>query len=177
MAQLWLDDATGLGWCVLPLGSAALTLAAWPPRVRAESAHAGDASHDVRLVPISTAEGTVWSLLVGALRTVHVGGQPVALGLRALADRDEIRIEGVGTMFFSTETLAMVEPFPHTDRDYFCARCKLQIRPGDPAVRCPGCGVWHHQGERECWTYAPKCAMCDYPTALDAGFRWTPEDL
>ena len=47
-------------------------------------------------------------------------------------------------------------------------------------VTCPQCGVWHHQRETDalrCWTYSPHCAMCDQPTDLSAGYRWTPQGL
>jgi hypothetical protein len=131
----------------------------------------------VLLVPSRGPDGTAWTLVAARSVPVHVGGRPLSLGLRVLADRDEIRVEGAGTVFFSTEVLPRVEPFPIRDRQLFCGRCKDPLVPEKPAVRCPDCGVWHHQCERRgCWTYAEKCAMCDRATALDQGFRWTPED-
>ena len=50
------------------------------------------------------------------------------------------------------------------------------------AVRCPNqrCGAWHHQDAAQsldCWTYGPTCNLCGRSTQLDAGFRWTPEEL
>jgi len=45
-------------------------------------------------------------------------------------------------------------------------------------VRCPQCGVWHHQSdELPCWVYSSSCSLCDHPTALDAGYRWIPGEL
>lgn len=177
MAHLWIADPECGGWCVLPLERVSHTLAVTPPRPAARSPEPGADPSDVRLVPASGDGGPAWMLIAGPARAVSVCGRPLALGVRVLSDRDEIRVEGVGTMFFSTETLARIEPFPHADRGFHCARCKLALEPGAPAVRCPACGVWHHQAERRgCWTYAPACAMCDQATDPVAGFRWTPDD-
>ena len=113
---------------------------------------------------------------------VRVNGMPLDLGIHVLRDRDELRV-GNTRAFFSAESLAVVEPFPGSERPTLCPRCKLEIEAGKAAVRCPKCRVWHHQcpGEPDklgCWLYSEKCAAdCGQPTALDAGFRWTPEDL
>jgi len=105
----------------------------------------------------------------------HVNGTPLVLGVRVLADRDALRV-GQVRMFFSTETLPHAETYPADAPEVACARCRSPLRPGDPAVRCPSCGVWHHEAEgRRCWTYDSRCANCDQPTALDTGWRWTPE--
>jgi hypothetical protein len=177
MAHLWIADPAGGGWCVLPLEPVPHSLVTSPPRPAGDSPAADADPRDVRLVPAGGPEGTAWTLIAGSARSVGVCGRPLPLGIRVLSDRDEIRIEGVGTMFFATETLARVEPFPHADREFFCARCKIRLEPLVPSVRCPACGVWHHQAEpRACWTYAPACAMCAQPTDLDAGFRWAPDD-
>ena len=101
-----------------------------------------------------------------------------SLGIVALSDRDEIRPADGLPLFFSTETLARVEPFPASGARGFCPRCKQHIEPGTPAVRCPGCSLWYHMSDEfPCWTYAPQCSACPQETALDADFRWTPEDL
>jgi hypothetical protein len=115
--------------------------------------------------------------VTGEESAVDIGGRPLTTGVAVLADRDEIRVEGVGRMFFSTEVLASVEPFPGSERTLFCPRCTLELVTGEPAVRCPQCRVWHHQRmDRECWTHTEACAMCSRPTALDQGFRWIPEE-
>ena len=58
-----------------------------------------------------------------------------------------------------------------------CPRCKQTIEPGSAMVRCPGCSVIHHETEElNCWSFAPKCAMCDNPTGIDEGFQWVPGD-
>jgi len=118
-----------------------------------------------------------WALLCGAKQPVRVNGLPVPLGLTVLSDRDEIRLPRFFARF-STETQAHVEPFPESATRGFCPRCKQRIEAGTPAVCCPSCGLWHHaSADLPCWSYAPTCAACVQRTAMDAGFRWTPEDL
>ena len=112
---------------------------------------------------------------------VRVNGVPLDLGIHVLRDRDELRV-GSTRAFFSAESLAAIEPFPGSVGPTLCPRCKLEVEAGKAAVRCPKCRVWHHQCPEEpdelgCWLYSEKCAAdCGQPTALDAGFRWTPED-
>jgi hypothetical protein len=118
-----------------------------------------------------------WAL-VGGPERVRVNGSPLLLGLAVLDDRDELQVSAEHTLFFSTERIVKVEPYPNSGARGFCPRCKLSIESGSQAVRCPRCSLWHHQGdEMPCWTYSATCAVCAQPTALDAGFRWTPEDL
>lgn len=117
-----------------------------------------------------------WALLTSHPR-VRVNGSPVPLGMVVLEDRDELSLPAF-TAWFSTETQAQVDPFPESTARGFCPRCKQAIASGSAAVRCPSCGLWHHASEDlPCWTYAPTCSGCAQETALDAGFRWTPEDL
>jgi hypothetical protein len=159
MAHLWtLDDSNE--WRARPLVNAT-------PEVIAGG---------VTLLRRSREATDVWTL-VSASAALRLNGAPVPLGLAVLEDRDEIRLPGV-TAWFSTETLAQVEPFPESVARGVCPRCKQTIATGSPAVRCPSCGLWHHESEEfPCWTYADTCAGCGHATALDAGFRWTPEDL
>jgi hypothetical protein len=159
MAHLWVEDDTADGeWGVFPLVAGAAVIDPW-----------------LRLEYATTPEGTHW-VLFGAPR-VCVNGNPLAAGIVVLRDRDEVLV-GKRRYFFSTETLAVGEVYGGGDQRAFCPRCKLEIAAGTPVVRCPGCGVRHHESETyPCWTYAEHCTMCDYPTALDAGFRWTPEAL
>ena len=156
MAHLWLREASD----------------SWSPAVPA-----GDtpAMHPARLLRRSTSQRDVW-VLVGP-PCVRVNGDPLDTGIRVLRDRDELRA-ATSRIFFSVESLPVIEPFPGSAQPTFCPRCKLEIAPGSPAVCCPQCSVWHHQSdELPCWTYAECCTLCDQPTPLDAGFRWTPEDL
>jgi hypothetical protein len=80
-------------------------------------------------------------------------------------------------VFFSTEEAACIETFTGTG-SVTCPRCRTAIVPGQPVVRCPDCGVVHHEvADRNCWTYAKTCALCAQLTALDTGLRWSPEAL
>jgi hypothetical protein len=65
--------------------------------------------------------------------------------MRALDAGDELRIGDGPSIFFSTERLACIEPFPGGDAATFCPRCKQVIESGGAAVRCPACGSWHRQ--------------------------------
>jgi hypothetical protein len=125
-----------------------------------------------------------WVLLSDRQSMACVNGQPLVLGARVLRDRDEIHVRGAASpeplrCFFSLERLAQVAPLPAGDSPVRCVRCKDVIAPGQPAVRCPACQLWHHQiaGGKNCWTYRPGCASCGQPTQLDGTYRWTPEAL
>jgi len=118
-----------------------------------------------------------WALAADSGTAARINGALVVAGLGVLSDRDELRVNGSASMYFSTERLAVVEPFHGSGTPVCCGRCRQQLSEGDPAVRCPGCGVWYNQSaEYPCWTYHDTCAFCPQPTALDAGFRWVPED-
>jgi hypothetical protein len=113
-------------------------------------------------------------VLTGAAR---VNGMPLLTGIHVLRDGDEVEVNGVRA-FFSAEVLAQVRPLLRGDELVFCPRCKQEITTQSAAVQCPQCGVWHHQSDDlPCWTYSQRCALCDQPTALDAGYRWTPGKL
>ena len=146
---------------------------------------AGSGASDSVALCTAHAGGERWALLAGSAARVSVNGNPVTLGIRHLRDRDEILLRSgdasvAWRFFFSTEMLACVQPLP-AGVTASCPRCKDPLEPGQPAVRCPACCVWHHQNEqsnRPCWTYSELCAACNnQATALDAGFRWTPEEL
>jgi hypothetical protein len=121
--------------------------------------------------------GRKWIAIVpDDLRITH-NGQPVAVGLRVLAHGDLLAAADGASVFFSTEEAACIETFTGPE-SVSCPRCKSEIAPGQAVVRCPDCGVVHHElADRNCWTYAEKCALCPRATALDAGLRWSPEAL
>ena len=121
-----------------------------------------------------------WMLLAATDRGVRINGTLLETGMCVLADRDAIRVGDLPAMYFSTERLARIEPFPGGD-NVFCPRDKTLIAEGDAAVCCPNCGTWLHEQLAEgkgCWSYAATCAVCDQSTDLDyANFRWTPGGL
>lgn len=177
MAHLWVRNEAEQ-WAVLPLDHGAFTLTSNPPQPVRQRSGEADALSSVVLVRTQGQEGSQWVLVAGAASRVSVNGTPLDTGMRVVTDRDEIRIAGSESLYFSTETLARVEEFIGGDQTLFCPRCKQQIDNGAKAVKCPGCGVWHHQtDELNCWTYSEVCALCAHSTDLDAGFRWTPEEL
>ena len=174
MAHLWIRDDEG--FAVLALTDAPLALGVHPPRPVELSALGGALSARGRVELWPSRQAFV--LLAPPHASVRVNGDPLELGVRVLVDRDELRVPGTGTSFFSTETLAEPVPFPPVPRPVFCPRCKQQLEHGHVAVRCPQCRIWHHQSaELPCWTYSERCAMCSQETRLDAGYRWTPEAL
>ncbi len=123
-----------------------------------------------------------WALITSPQAQVRLNGMAVLLGLVVLADRDEIvvtdAISPQGRRFyFSSQSVVRVEAAPAGLLS--CPRCKLPIDAQSPAVRCPRCRVWHHQlADRECWTYADRCAAChDQDTSLSGELRWTPEEM
>jgi hypothetical protein len=177
MAHLWLKDDSD-GWAVLSLDKQAYTLATNPPRPVAPHLAAEVAASRVLLLRAQLVEGASWVLLAKEDGDVFINGSRLSLGIRVIADRDEIRVRDLATIYFSTESLPAVAQFPGAEKALFCPRCRMKIEEGRLAVRCPSCGVWHHQtDDLPCWTYAEVCALCPQPTDLDAGFRWTPEEL
>jgi hypothetical protein len=131
---------------------------------------------EIRFLPPDAAGvSPSWTLLGGRGAPLRVNGQPVALGIRALHDRDEISFARQ-RCFFSTEELVRIIAFPGLVQPACCPRCKQKVEMGQPAVACPHCRAWHHQSEKfPCWTYEPTCALCQIQaTALDAGYSWAP---
>jgi hypothetical protein len=118
-----------------------------------------------------------WVVLAGRDARLRLNGVPVALGLAALRHRDELCFDGGTPLYFSTERVVSLETYEASDSPR-CPRCTLGIEAGDGYVRCPGCGVLHHQCQaRECWTYTESCALCDQSSDLAAGLRWSPDLL
>jgi hypothetical protein len=176
MAHLWVKNATEQ-WAVLPLEETAFTLTANPPHSIGSLVEENNVLANVLLLRTAEAERT-WVLVAGSGTGVSVNGMPLVTGIRVVGDRDEIRVPGSGSFYFSTETLARVEEFVAAEQTLFCPRCKQAIEAGAAAVKCPGCGVWHHQTEDlNCWTYSDICALCTNKTDLNGSFRWTPEEL
>lgn len=167
MPLLWIEDSPG-EWAIRPLSAAHVALSAREARC--------DSVPMLVHCESTTARG--WHLLAPLTEHVWLNGLPLVAGIRALCDRDEIRSSDGTSYFYSVEELARVTPLPSTDAALMCPRCRQQIEQGTDAVLCPQCRLWHHQSDDlPCWTYAPTCAMCPQPSALDAGYQWTPMEL
>lgn len=181
MPYLWFAEAESR-WTALPLSEMAVDVGADIPRTMAAEHCPTRTKQDSRrdaafLVPTGDSASRVSVLLWGPEETIRVNGWRLTTGLRVLADKDEIVIGDRAPLFFSSESVACVESFAGSDREIFCPRCTLKIEKNAPVVRCPNCGIVHHENaELGCWTYASECAVCAHPTAMDAGFRWTPEE-
>ena len=138
---------------------------------------AEQAPPEVHFMNSGSSDEECWVILAGRESDIKINGLPLFAGLSILHDRDEIRWSPDGFAFFSSEELAAVVDWPHSDRKIVCPRCKQEIVPETPAVRCPRCGIWHHQSEElPCYTYAENCATCARKTGLDALYDWTPEE-
>lgn len=115
---------------------------------------------------------------------VRVNDTWLTTGVRVLCDRDVISRPGAADIYFSTERLPEIVPFPAPQDGApatYCARCRAEIAAGEPAVCCPACSTWHHENAavgHNCWTYAPHCAVCEQSADLDgASYRWSPDAL
>jgi hypothetical protein len=172
MAHIWYRDSENV-WTALSLDGRMVELSGCQPRVL----DAAPDSEEGALATVMLARGgagTTWVLL--ASDGVRVNGLPPVAGMHVLRDRDEIAVGTNTEMFFSAETLAHIEGFPGAPQPAYCGRCRQAMTAGNPAVRCPQCGLWYHQtAELPCWTYAEACGFCPQKTALDAGFVWIPE--
>jgi len=177
MAHLWIN-ASADAWEAVPLAGDTLEFSddlRQPPR-----APAGGARR-VGMTLLRRRGSNDWLLMARPDSSASVNGEPLAaLGVRLLADKDEIRVTGTAAVFFSIDEPARIEPFPGSERSIICPRCQRPVTKGQSAVICPHCRVWHHQSQEEnmpCWTYAPHCTLCDQATELDGRYRWTPEEL
>jgi len=174
MAHLWLRDRDG-EWAALPLEEAVWELGGGRSVRRVAGDRRVDPEREAALL-MPAGLNRSWYLIAAPACAVRINGAPLPTRIRALRDRDEIQV-GSSRLYFSTETLAAVVPFAG-DGETRCARCRMAILSPTPAVACPDCGVWYHQtATLPCWTYTPTCALCEQPTALEGGFRWTPEAL
>ena len=178
MPQFFLTDATG-EWGIKRLAGESCLVVSTGHDAGFASPAGEPAPCDIRVLPPGAAgASSSWTLLAGREASLRVNGLPLALGIRALRDRDEISFAG-HRLYFSTEELAQIVPFPGLAQPACCPRCKQKLEIGHLAVSCPRCKAWHHQSEKfPCWTYEPTCALCQIQsTALDAGYSWTPASL
>jgi hypothetical protein len=171
MAQLWVSDRGD--WCVVLLDREELMLASV---AEAAGGAPGWVGRGPSVIRTGGPERGTWALVESGATGVRVNGLRLLGGLRALRDRDEVLVPGLGRLFFSTERAAKIESMPVAEREVCCPRCKQPIVTGGSAVRCPGCGLWHHEADTlSCWSYESQCAHCGRATSFDAGFAWSPE--
>jgi hypothetical protein len=178
MAHLWTRNADD-EWAGLPLDADAFSRGEAPPCALPQPGKPSGATTRVALVRTSAGSEETWNLIAGEARRIHVNGLPLTLGFHVVRDRDEIRIDTVGRLFFSSERLPTVEPFPGAEPPIYCPRCKSEIRENTLAVKCPRCSVVHHEDESVgflCWSYAETCALCPQPTSRRE-FSWSPRGL
>src|SRR5689334_6186262 len=136
MAHLWIREPAS-DWSILTLAADAYALDFVPPhRLRARPAPASG-SAPAMLARFAEGEREAWFVLARGHGDAHVNGLPLSLGVRALADRDEIRLAGAEPAFFSTESLACALPFPGGPQPVVCPRCLMTIAAGSEAVQCP----------------------------------------
>ena len=118
-------------WKTRELGAQPLVLAAL--NTFPDAPDAPGAGAFLSRAPNAGQEG--WLLFTPAAQPVLVNGEPVFLGLRALRDRDELRLPGAAPMYFSTEHRVAIEPFTGLAEGR-CPRCTKVIELLTPAVRC-----------------------------------------
>ncbi len=186
MPHLWIKTAeSGAEWAILPLLHGPIAI----PQAIAKFDERSEAAVSPQLLVLSctdpTSGGEKWVLI--APPTTTINGAALSVGIRLLRDKDEIRVQGQERMFFGGERLATIQAFAGSPHAIICPRCKQPVSDGAMSVRCPACGVVHHQtGELPCWLgYVDSgnpfhtCALCDQPAAVepDARFRWSPEGL
>lgn len=155
----------------------------WQPRPLAESGPVNiPGMVGAQLARFGTSHDGGIALLARDGVHARVNGLAVLGGLRELSHKDEILV-GTTRLFFSAESTPEVVSFQKdTDaRTPTCPICRGGIKDGDMAVRCPGCGRWHHEVEaaedrpsKKCWTYSTSCRCCNHPTALTGEPVWTP---
>jgi hypothetical protein len=190
MAHIWIQQPEGTDWGIFQLTAAVYGIVDRLLTALGDSG-CGPDDHGPPAMLVRRTCGSLerWFLLARKGAHIRVNGEPVVLGARLLCDRDEIIFHDNGAEavlhgFFSTERRgeAIVFAGEEDGNEVHCPRCQDRIRNGQTAIRCPNpdCGVLHHQDEPSgllCWTYAGTCALCSQATALDAGYKWTPEEL
>lgn len=188
MAHMWVKRGAD-GWTPLQLDDGVNLMSAddlgTRLPARAETSASGDGATSAEAVVIRRrrCEGDTWVVAAPPGVGLHVNGWLMRLGLRVLRDKDQLRVGNTGPFFFSTERLPHVETMAEPASPTLCPRCKLPIVGGKLGVRCPRCGVLHHQyDELPCWYgYEGKpferCTNCDQPVATEGKLQWTPEEL
>lgn len=180
MAQLWFKPISS-ELTMLPLSGQPVRLSVFPPRT-AESDSTDTSTGEVFLENHSDPGSNEdrWLLFSDESSAVWVNGAPQTLGIYHLADGQEVLVKGAGVVVLTTEKTPQITTLPGSETDVICPRCKTEIDPGSEAVKCPSCGIWHHErDDLPCWTYehSTQCAMCEQATDLEGGLQRIPEGL
>lgn len=162
MAIVWWA-CEGNSWEWKEVDAEWIDLTSIPPRFSAHDSANAEMGAQIAHSPADAAEADGWFLMHPRDSRVWCNGRPSVLGMRVLIDRDEIRVEGVGRFYFSTETLPKSVPYPKDADPAMCGACAQQINPGDWSCTCPDCGVCHHDTAR--------CGACSHP--LDPGIEFS----
>lgn len=169
-------------WQALALAGETLSLIGESASVAVGSAAASPPSHAPVLRRLASPSGDTWLLLAPESSKVRVNGRPLVTGLWVLSHRDAVQLGAAPPLFFSTERVAVIEPFAGGPDPVFCPRCKTVVAAGSPAARCPSCSTVFHQSEAlPCFDYGEisgeVCPICGERTALDGELRWTPAEV
>jgi hypothetical protein len=105
------------------------------------------ARHGVDRVALLTAPPALWR---GSASILLNGFPP--LGVVTLEDRDEILVHGEALLFAANAAEPVRDYEPAVDAvaggaRALCARCHLELHPGDRVKACAGCGAPAHEGE------------------------------
>jgi hypothetical protein len=179
VAHLWIQDSKG-EWVAMTLNGGVMTLTKDDVYPASIGQNEKTVQGSVFIKSWQHVEEKIWLVMAGRGTRVWVNGRLLQTGIRVLQDRDDVRVHDQLSVFFSAEQLARVRPYTPGAASVFCPRCKQPLVDGTPSVQCPQCGVWEHQDDDHdlgCWMYSETCAVCDQPTDLHSGFRWTPERL
>ena len=179
MPYLWIRDDERV-WSALPLTGGPIDIGSAIPKEKPIEPHVNTQIDGALLFPVGDDRPIkTWALLWERDRDVRINGlRSFPSGIRVLADRDEIKIGSGNTVYYTTETLPVVETFQGSDHDIFCPRDKKKVEPGSKIVRCVECGlIYHYSTDKthNCFEYSELC-LCGHPTRLDAGFRWVPDE-
>ena len=107
MAHIWnlIKDGAGERWIAVALAGDGCVVACYSDDLGLMSPAGVTQLEPARVLILPTGSpgaGPRWTLLAGRGAGVRVNGRPLALGVRALADKDEI-LAGGRRLFFSTE--------------------------------------------------------------------------
>ena len=164
------------GWQAAPLPMNPSLLWFNPVRIESSAAPAPRHRRDAVVLMCVGQEGKWVAMVPEDARITHNGQRVRGGGLRVLMHGDSLAADAGAPVYFSTEQTPSVEDYAGPPE--ICARCKTPVKHGDRAVKCPRCGILHHEtAEKNCWSYRTECTCCPQPTALETALCWSPEML